>query len=80
MGDVMDADTESMLWPQVVNEALAREIATMLQRLHRSQSVAVTIDEPSDFSSTPTETHPHCLLQLFWVIGLSAHSSGFFET
>ena len=35
-GDVMDAQTEEMLWPQVVNEALARGIVEMVQQLHRA--------------------------------------------
>lgn len=49
-GDEMDANTEAALWPQIVNEALAREIVSLVRRLHMVQH-AMAASDPANLAS-----------------------------
>jgi len=53
-GETMDAQTEAMLWPQVVNEALARSIVDMVRKLHMHQHRAVAAN-PRNIASVDAE-------------------------
>ena len=44
-GDVMDDATARLLWPQIVNEALARQIVALVQRLHRASHLLSALDD-----------------------------------
>ena len=60
-GDVMDPQTEQMLWPQIVNEALARSVVALVRRQHRRQHRAHSLDPknlalPPDNSSSSGST------------------------
>jgi hypothetical protein len=43
-GDAMDAHTEQLLWPQIVNEALARSVVGLVRRQHRRQHRQRSLD------------------------------------
>jgi len=54
-GDVMDAQTEHMLWPQIVNEALARSVVALVRRQHRRQHRVHSLD-PRNLALPPAKS------------------------
>ncbi|OQR96336.1 hypothetical protein ACHHYP_16023 [Achlya hypogyna] len=57
MGDIMDAATEAALRPQVYQEAFARELLAMIQRVNASTHAALAQD--SRFIADPTAECAH---------------------